>query len=145
MVPCSQRCSLLHCDRKSVDWLFWASGLKFGSVTLSPPCFTREKMEEVELSSFLRVQQVEHQGGSLGLGPTSQPLRLPVMLHNRCGGHHDGILLRVCCVQSVVCMWSLNPTAIRGERAGCLHIVHVLQMRKARLLRSSDLPRVPSW
>lgn len=28
-------------------------------------------MEEMELSSFLRVQQVGHEGGSLGLGPTS--------------------------------------------------------------------------
>ena len=83
---------LLHHDPRSVDWLFWAGKLKLGSVTLSPPCFTREKMEDTELSSFLPVKQLERQGGSLGLGLTSRPLRLHVMLHNLCCGLYNGIL-----------------------------------------------------
>lgn len=60
----------------------------------------------MELSSFLPVKQLERQGGSLGLGPTSRPLRLHVMLHNLCCGHHNGILsagvlCALCCVYVV--------------------------------------------
>ena len=72
-----------------------------------------------------------------------RPLCLHVMLHNLCAVTITAFSLRVCCTQCVVCMWSLKPTTIRGERDGCLHIVHVLHMRKARLLRSNDLPQGP--
>ena len=51
-----------------------------------------------------------------------------------------GVLCAACYVYVVS-----KPMAIRGERDGCLHIVHILHMRKARLLRSNDSPRVPSW
>ena len=68
------------------------------------------------------------------------------MLHNLCCYVcHDGILsVGVLCAACYVYVVS-KPMAIRGERDGCLHIVHILHMRKARLLRSNDSPRVPSW
>ena len=51
-------------------------------------------------------KHLEPQGGSLGLGRSSRPLCLHVMLHNLCCGHHNGILsagvlCAACCVHVV--------------------------------------------